>query len=180
MFKQYLIALATGACLAMATPLAHAAKSTGETLDDSTVATSAKAILIDTKGVSSGSINIEVYKGVVQLGGWVDSQAEKDAALAAMSRVDGTRGVLDAMVISTGSRTAGQMLDDTTIQAKLKTALTNEQGMEKALAINTDVRRGEVLLSGWVADRKYKDKAGEIAQGISGVTRVHNLIAIKP
>jgi hyperosmotically inducible protein len=177
--KKNLIALAAGACLAIAMPLAYAEKTTGETIDDSTVATSTKAALVETKGVSSGNINVEAYKGVVQLGGFVDTQAEKDAALAAARKVGGVTRVLDGLVVSAGDRSMGMTLDDTTIQTKLKADLTEKMGTEKALAINTDVRRGEALLSGWVANAKYRTEAGEIAKGISGVKKVHNMLAIK-
>ncbi len=180
MSNRNLFALAASAALLIATPLAHAEKSAGEHVDDTTIATSTKAALIDSDKVSANHVNVEVYQGHVQLAGFVDSDAEKSAAIAVAKKVDGVTKVVDGMVVLQGHRSMGQTLDDTTIQTKLKTKLADVVGMEKALAINTEVRQGHVLLSGWVSADKYKQQAGEIAQAIDGVKKVHNQIALKP
>ncbi len=180
MMRKNLIALAAGACLAIAMPLAHAEKTTGERVDDSTLTASTKAALLDAKGVPGGSINVEVYKGMVQLGGFVETQAEKDGALAAAKTVEGHTKVIDAMAVVPGGRSMGETMDDTTAQTRLKADLTEKMGVEKATAINTDVRRGEAILTGWIAKQEYKDEAGTIAKNIKGVTKVHNLLSVKP
>ena len=179
MLKNALIALAAGVCLALSIPVAGAARTAGEHVDDSTIATTTKAALIESDEVSASDINVEVFKGAVQLAGFVDSQNQKDAAIVIAQGIDGVAKVLDAMVVLTGDRSFGQTIDDTTIQTKLKAELAGEQGMGGALAINTEVRQGKVLLSGFVADEPHKAKAGEIAKGISGVKSVHNMIAIE-
>ena len=80
----------------------------------------------------------------------------------------------------TGDRSAPQRIpDDTTIQAKLKTALARAS-LGEAIAINTEVRNGEVLLSGFVGTESAKSAAGRAAEGISGVRTVHNRIAVVP
>jgi osmotically-inducible protein OsmY len=157
---------------------ALADKTAGQTIDDSTIATEVKAALIDKDKVSAGSLNVEVNKGTVQVAGFVDSQGEKTAALATAGKVKGVVKVLDAMVVLPGHRTAGQTIDDTTIQATLKTKLTEIEGAGKAFSINTDVRMGHVLMSGFVHGDKAKAQAGEIAKGIKGVKQVHNFIAV--
>jgi len=179
MMRKNLIALAAGACLAIAMPLAHAEKTTGEHVDDSSLAAEVKAALAKADGVSAGSINVEVYKGRVQLGGFVASADEEKAALATAKQVEGTQKVLDALVVAKGKRSFGETIDDTTIQTKLKADLAEKMGAEKALAINTGVRESEVLLSGFVADKKYVAEAGTIAKNIKGVTKVHNHLAVK-
>ena len=180
MMRTNLIALAAGACLAVAMPIAHASKTTGETIDDSTLGASTKAALVEAKAVSAGDINVEVYKGMVQLGGFVETQEAKDAAIAAAKSVEGHAKVIDAIAVVPGGRSMGQTMDDTTAQARLKADLAEKMGVEKATAINTDVRRGEALLTGWVAKQEYKDEAGTIAKDIKGVTKVHNLLSVKP
>jgi osmotically-inducible protein OsmY len=153
-------------------------KTAGQTIDDSTIATETKAALIDKDKVSAGSLNVEVNKGTAQLAGFVDSQAEKAAAMKTAQQVKGVVKVLDAMVVLPGHRTAGQTIDDTAIQATLKTRLTEVEGVGKAFSINTDVRMGHVLMSGFVHGDKAKAQAGEIAKGIKGVKQVHNYIAV--
>jgi hyperosmotically inducible protein len=155
------------------------AETAGEYIDDTTVGTMTKAALVDNETVSALDINVEVYKGNVQLSGFVESEAQKDAALATAGKVDGAKKVLDAIVVLPGSRSMGEAVDDTTIQAKLKAGLANVQGMGDAVAINTWVKHGHVLLAGFVDSDSVKAAAGKVASGIEGVKKVHNHIAIK-
>lgn len=170
-----MITLAALTSLAFAVP-ALAEKTTGQVVDDSTIATETKAALIDKDKVSAGSLNVEVNKGTVQLAGFVDSAAEKDAALKTAHHISGVVKVLDAMVVLPGHRTVGQTIDDTTIQGTLKSKLTSIEGADKAFSINTDVKSGHVLMSGFVHGDKARAQAGEIAKGIKGVKQVHNFI----
>lgn len=175
MWNLRIMTWATLTSLAFAAP-ALAEKTTGQVIDDSTIATEAKAALIDNDKVSAGSLNVEVNKGTVQVAGFVDSEAEKAAALKTAHHIKGVVKVLDAMVVLPGHRSAGRTLDDTTIQATLKTKLTEIEGVGKAFSINTDVKTGHVLMSGFVHGDKAKAQAGEIAKGITGVKQVHNFI----
>lgn len=67
--------------------------STGEYLDDSVVTTRAKAALVGTEGVSSVRINVETFRGVVQLSGFSTSQSEVDKAVSAVRKVPGVKAV---------------------------------------------------------------------------------------
>jgi osmotically-inducible protein OsmY len=175
MLNVRMTTLVTVAALVLAGP-ALAEKTAGQVIDDSTIATEVKAALIDKDKVSAGSLNVEVNKGAVQVAGFVESQAEKVAAMKTAQQVKGAVKVLDAMVVLPGHRTAGQTLDDTTIQATLKTKLAEVEGAGKAFSINTDVKMGHVLMSGFVHGDKARVQAGEIAKGISGVKQVHNFV----
>ncbi len=177
MFKVKLTILAALSCLAFVAP-AYADKTTGETVDDSAIATSVKAKLIETKGVSSTAINVEVSKGAVCLGGFLESQAEKNAAIAAAKSVKGVTRVHDGLVVIKKDRSAGQAIDDTTIQATLKSKLAEEDA-SKAWSINTDVYNGQVLMSGFIHGEKSRIKAGEIARSIKGVKTVYNKIELE-
>jgi hyperosmotically inducible protein len=172
-----MMSLAVLSCLAFVAP-AHAEKTTGQTVDDSALATSVKAKLVETKGVPSTAINIEVSKGRVQLGGFLESDAEKTAAIAAAKSVSGVTKVHDSLVVIKKDRSAGQAIDDTTIQATLKTKLTGEDA-SKAWSINTDVYNGQVLMSGFIHGEQARAKAGEIAKGIKGVKKVYNKIELE-
>ena len=123
---------------------------------------------------------MEVYKGAVQLAGFVPSEAHRIAAIAAARGVSGVTEVLDGLVVLDTDRTAGQVLDDTTIQTKLKSALTGSEGLGNAIAINTEVRKGHVILSGFVKDAAARDAAGKIAAEIPGVVEVHNAVDARP
>jgi len=170
------------ALLGAATLVAPAASgdTAGQYLDDATLATRTKAALVNDQTVSAMDINVEVYRGIVQLSGFVASEAEEAAALATAGKVEGAREVLDAIVVMPGSRSMGEAVDDTTIQAKLKTELARVEGFGNAIAVNTAVRQGHVLLAGFVADARVKSAASSVASGISGVTVVHNFISVQP
>jgi len=172
-----MMSLAVLSCLALVSP-AHADKTTGQTVDDSALATSVKAKLVETKGVPSTAINIEVSKGRVQLGGFLETNAEKTAALAAAKSVSGVTTVSDGLVVIKKDRSAGQAIDDTTIQATLKTKLA-EVDASKAWSINTDVYNGQVLMSGFIHGEKARAQASEIAKGIKGVKHVYNKIELE-
>jgi hyperosmotically inducible periplasmic protein len=172
-----MMSLAVLSCLALVSP-AHADKTTGQTVDDSALAASVKAKLVETKGVPSTAINIEVSKGRVQLGGFLETNAEKTAALAAAKSVSGVTKVSDGLVVIKKDRSAGQAIDDTTIQATLKSKLAGEDA-SKAWSINTDVYNGQVLMSGFIHGEKARAQAGEIAKSIKGVKQVYNKIELE-
>lgn len=152
-------------------------KSAGQSIDDSTLASKTKAALVEDSAVPSRDINIEVDKGRVLLGGMLENEAQKSAALATAAKVaGGSENVIDGLVLVAKDRSAGQTLDDNTMQAKLKAKLLEDLG--EGISINTEVRRGEVLMSGFVKDEATKTKAGEIAKGISGVKAVHNKLFV--
>ena len=58
-------------------------RSPGEYIDDKALSTSVKAALVDDRLAPGSEIDVEVNQGVVSLGGFVDSDAERNAAVAA-------------------------------------------------------------------------------------------------
>lgn len=83
------------------------------------------------------------------------------------------------MVVLPGHGSAGRTLDDTTIQTKLKAELAEIEGADTAFSINTDVKMGHVLISGFVHGDRVRQQAGEIAKGISGGKQVHNFVVAR-
>ncbi|MEM7401868.1 MAG: BON domain-containing protein [Pseudomonadota bacterium] len=175
-FKNILLILVTLNLFSISSLFAESA---GEHIDDATIASKTKTALIGEKTVKARNINVEVSKGVLQLSGFVDSETEESTALNIANGVAGVKEVLDAIVVSPGSRSAGEVLDDTSIAAKLKTKLTAETGLGDATAITTEVKRKHIILAGFVANESVRSKALEVASSINGVAKVHNLIAIK-
>jgi hyperosmotically inducible periplasmic protein len=165
-----------GSVLSMTPALAQ--KSAGERLDDTTLAVRTKAKLVENDKVSAGWINVEVYKGRVQLAGFVDSDAQKAAAVG-VARAAGATEVLDAMIVMPGQRSLGETVDDSGLSTRLKARLLERQGLSRAIAINTEVRRGQVILSGFVPNERYREQAGKIASDVGGASKVHNFIALK-
>jgi hyperosmotically inducible protein len=65
-------------------------ESTGEYVDDSWITTKVKAALVDDPVVKATEVNVETFKGVVQLSGFVSSS---DAMSRALSVARGVKGV---------------------------------------------------------------------------------------
>ena len=72
----------------------------------------------------------------------------------------------------------GEYVDDTVITAKVKASIFNEPTI-KASEINVETFKGEVQLSGFVAQPGDAVKAAEIARGVKGVTSVKNDVRVK-
>ncbi len=70
---------------------------TGEYLDDSVITTKVKAALVDEPSLKSTEINVETFKGVVQLSGFVSSRAEISKAVEVARGVAGVKSVKNSM-----------------------------------------------------------------------------------
>ncbi len=70
---------------------------TGQYIDDSVITGKVKAALVDDPTTKATEINVETYKGVVQLTGFVSSQAAANRAVELASRVNGVTSVKNDM-----------------------------------------------------------------------------------
>lgn len=165
--------------LLMTSSAAFAERTAGETIDDSTLITNTKLQLLDDRDVGAGDINVEAYKGAVQLIGFVDSKEEKDAAIARAAKVDGVREVDDALIVMPGDRSFGRVIDDQTLYGKVKLKLANVEGLGEAVAVVVKVREGEVLLGGFVDSRDTISDIEKAVKDVDGVRKVHNGLVAK-
>lgn len=69
--------------------------------------------------------------------------------------------------------TAGRVVDDSVITAKVKAALVADP-TTKAHQINVETFNGTVQLSGFVDTAKARERAVQVAKGIEGVRNVKN------
>ena len=76
------------------------------------------------------------------------------------------------------SKTAGEYVDDTMITTKVKAAFAADPTV-KATEVNVETYKGDVQLSGFVAEPRDAQRAVEIARGVQGVTSVKNDIRVK-
>ena len=84
MTQRIFAVLAALAC-AFALPL-HAAESTGNAIDDSSITTRVKADMFDNKNTHATKISVTTYQGVVQLSGFVTTEDEKMRPTRSRSR----------------------------------------------------------------------------------------------
>ncbi len=77
------------------------------------------------------------------------------------------------------SRSAGTVVDDAGLTAKVKTAIAKDVGAGTAANVNVNTYKGEVQLSGFVDSQEKANQAAAAARGVSGVTYVQNSIQVK-
>lgn len=75
-------------------------------------------------------------------------------------------------------KSAGQSIDDSAINAKVKAAFAKDPGV-KAIDVKVDTHLGAVQLSGWVNTAEEKARAEELAKAVPGVKTVENKIVLK-
>jgi hypothetical protein len=72
---------------------------TGEYVDDSVITTKVKTAIFNDSTLKVNEINVETFKGVVQLSGFVRSQADIDQAVQVARGVAGVKSVKNDMRI---------------------------------------------------------------------------------
>ena len=70
---------------------------TGEYIDDTVITTKVKAAVLNEPSLKSAEINVETFKGVVQLSGFVNSQADINKAVEVARGVKGVKSVKNDM-----------------------------------------------------------------------------------
>lgn len=69
----------------------------GEYVDDAVITTKVKAAIVREDTLKVAEINVETFKGVVQLSGFVNSQADINTAVKVASKIDGVKSVKNDM-----------------------------------------------------------------------------------
>jgi osmotically-inducible protein OsmY len=70
---------------------------TGEYVDDTVITTKVKAAILNEPTLKSAEINVETFKGVVQLSGFVRSAANETTAVDVARHVGGVKSVKNDM-----------------------------------------------------------------------------------
>ena len=94
-FSAFFIALTLMTAAGCASTPRH--EGTGEYVDDSVITAKVKAELLNEPNLSSGSVNVETFKGVVQLSGFVHDQADINRAVEIARGVKGVKSVKNDM-----------------------------------------------------------------------------------
>ena len=89
-----LIAISLSGCAGSSTK-----ESTGGYIDDTVVTTKVKTALFSDKQIKSSEINVQTFKGRVQLSGFVSSAADAKRAVEVTRQVQGVRVVENDMQI---------------------------------------------------------------------------------
>lgn len=70
---------------------------TGQYIDDTAITTKVKAAILGEPGLKVSEINVETFKGVVQLSGFVSSRQDVDSAIRVARAVNGVKSVKNDM-----------------------------------------------------------------------------------
>jgi hyperosmotically inducible protein len=177
-FMKGCIAALAGTLLMSACVGSPTQRTAGETVDDGAVLARVKSALVANEATKARQIDVEVYRGAVQLNGFVDSEAAKTAANTTAKGVEGVTSVRNNLEIRAAERSAGQVVDDGMITAKVKSALIGDS-RTKAHQIEVAVNAGVVQLGGFVDNAASKAAATEVATSVSDVKSVDNRLQIR-
>ena len=176
--RRAIVAATMAMLLATACTSTRTQKSAGESVDDAVIATRVKGDLISDPLTKARDIDVVVFKGRVQLNGFVDSSAESSQASSLARRVSGVTAVDNNLKLKGAERSPTDVIDDGALSTQVKAALAGDE-RTKAYQIEVNTRNAVVLLAGFVNNAASRGAAGEIARDIKGVTRVDNQIAVK-
>jgi osmotically-inducible protein OsmY len=94
-FAALLVAILMASLLGCASTATQ--EGTGEYIDNTIITTKVKAAILNEPTLKSSEINVETFKGVVQLSGFVSSQASIDKAVEVAQQVEGVKSVKNDM-----------------------------------------------------------------------------------
>jgi osmotically-inducible protein OsmY len=72
-------------------------EATGEYMDDTVITGKVKTAIFNEPTLKSAEINVETFKGVVQLSGFVSSATAENTAVVVARRVEGVKSVKNDM-----------------------------------------------------------------------------------
>jgi hypothetical protein len=72
---------------------------TGEYVDDSVITTKVKAAILEDSSLKVNEINVETFKGIVQLSGFVNSRANINKAVEVAGKIKGVKSVKNDMLL---------------------------------------------------------------------------------
>lgn len=162
-----------GACAASGTN-----RSTGEVIDDKSIAASIKTSLLASPDTHGLDIDVEVDRNKVQLNGFVDEQSQVDRAGEIARATSGVASVENNLRVTEGSRQVGEYIDDNSLAARVKMALMNDPVVQ-SLKVDVEVNRGIVSLGGFVDSSQERATAVAVTQKVDGVVKVVNNLAVR-
>src|SRR3989339_349662 len=145
LFGSFFLFILLASFLGCASTAKH--EGTGEYIDDTAITTKVKAVILKEDSLKSSEINVETFKGVVQLSGFVNSQADINKAVEVARNVKGVKSVTNSMRLKQES-SVGEYIDDAVITTKVKAAILKESSL-KSSEISVETSKGVVQLSGF-------------------------------
>lgn len=139
-----------------------------------------KSALLYRRSVSGTKTSIAVKDGIVTLTGEASSQAQKDLTEEYAKDIEGVKAVKNELKVSVAppARTAGEVIDDASITAQIKSALLTHRSTS-AIKTKVTTRDGVVTVSGEAKNPAEKDLVTKLVTDIKGVNSVVNNMEVK-
>ncbi|MGK2926957.1 MAG: BON domain-containing protein [Lysobacterales bacterium] len=153
-------------------------RSTGEVIDDKTIATSIKTALLASPDTDGLNIDVEVDRNKVQLNGFVDNQSQVNRAGEIARSTSGVESVVNNLRVTEGNRQTGEYIDDNSLAARVKLALADDPVVQ-SLKVDVEVNRGVVSLGGFVDSNQERATAVAVTQKVDGVVKVVDNLAVR-
>ena len=154
-------------------------RSTGEYIDDKSINMRVRDALNDNPSYKFGSVQIASFKGTVQLSGFVDTYDQKYTANTIARKVQGVHDVENNITVKDNDKSGSDyIIDDKALASRVNDVLGNNADY-KFEEVSAVALHGTVQLRGFVNTADQKNKAGDLAKGVSGVKDVVNNITVK-
>ncbi|WP_148873252.1 molecular chaperone OsmY [Serratia marcescens] len=151
----------------------------GNFMDDSSLTAKVKAALVDHDSIKSTDISVETNDKVVTLSGFVESQAQAEAAVKVAKGVEGVTSVSDKLhVRDDKSQGVKGYAGDTATTSEIKAKLLADD-IVPSRKIKVETTEGVVQLTGMVESQAQSDRAESIAKAVDGVKSVKNDLKVK-
>lgn len=146
----------------------------GNFMDDSTITAKVKAALVDHESIKSTDISVKTEQKVVTLSGFVESQAQAEAAVTVAKGVEGVNSVSDKLhVRDSKSDSVKGYAGDTATTSEIKAKLLADD-IVPSRKVKVETTDGVVQLSGTVDSQAQIERAESIAKAVDGVKSVKN------
>ncbi|SUX69045.1 periplasmic protein [Citrobacter amalonaticus] len=147
----------------------------GNFMDDSAITAKVKAALVDHENIKSTDISVKTEQKVVTLSGFVESQAQAEAAVTVAKGVEGVTSVSDKLhVRDSKSDSVKGYAGDTATTSEIKAKLLADD-IVPSRKVKVETTDGVVQLSGTVDSQAQIERAESIAKAVDGVKSVKTI-----
>lgn len=181
MNRNIIYALCATLAILAAAPLQVAEaeeRTAGQLVDDMSIAAKTKLALVADPVTDAIKIDIEVDKDMVQLNGFVDTEAERVRAEEIARSIEGVASVENNLKLQPHDRTVGEYVDDKALVVEVKAALA-EDPVAHTLKIDVEVDHGVVSLGGHVDTEAEREAALNATKKVAGVVKVINNLDVR-
>lgn len=149
---------------------------------DTWIGRKVKLTLLFHRNVNAGKTVVEVKDGIVTLKGEAANMAQKELTAEYANDIEGVNSVKNEMTVATtpepAERTVGEKMDDASITAQVKTALSTHRSTSSTKS-KVETRDGEVVLTGIAKNVAEKALVSKLVADIQGVTSVKNQMTVE-